>query len=91
MARRYAVLRPHLNEFQRRLWLGAEAAELGPGTPLQHQAESYRAPIESRRRVDAYTIGAVLPITGKYATIRKSPPIIVSGTIATIPARMADR
>jgi hypothetical protein len=30
-ARRYAVLRPHLTEFQRRLWLGAEAAELGPG------------------------------------------------------------
>ena len=25
------MLRPHLNEFQRRLWLGAEAAELGPG------------------------------------------------------------
>ena len=23
--------RPHLSEFQRRLWLGAEAAELGPG------------------------------------------------------------
>ena len=31
MARRYEVLRPHLSEFQRRLWLGAEAAELGPG------------------------------------------------------------
>ena len=31
IARRYAVLRPHLSEFQRRLWLGAEAAELGPG------------------------------------------------------------
>jgi hypothetical protein len=30
-ARRYEVLRPHLSEFQRRLWLGAEAAELGPG------------------------------------------------------------
>jgi hypothetical protein len=25
------VLRPHLSEFQRRLWLGAEAAELGSG------------------------------------------------------------
>ncbi len=31
VGRRYAVLRPHLSEFQRRLWLGAEAAELGPG------------------------------------------------------------
>ena len=29
VARRYEVLRPHLSEFQRRLWLGAEAAELG--------------------------------------------------------------
>jgi hypothetical protein len=31
VARRYEVLRPHLSEFQRRLWLGAEAAELGAG------------------------------------------------------------
>ena len=31
VARRYAVMRPHLTEFQRRLWLGAEAAELGSG------------------------------------------------------------
>jgi hypothetical protein len=31
MARRYELLRPHLSEFQRRLWLGAEAAELGTG------------------------------------------------------------
>ena len=31
VARRYEVLRPHLSEFQRRLWLGAEAAELGSG------------------------------------------------------------
>jgi len=31
VARRYAVVRPHLSEFQRRLWLGAEAVELGPG------------------------------------------------------------
>ena len=31
VARRYDVMRPHLSEFQRRLWLGAEAAELGAG------------------------------------------------------------
>ena len=30
-ARRYAVLRPHLNERQRRLLLGVEARELGRG------------------------------------------------------------
>ena len=31
LARRFEVLRPHLSELQRRLWLGAEAAELGAG------------------------------------------------------------
>ena len=31
VARRYAVLRPHLDERQRRLVLAAEAAELGRG------------------------------------------------------------
>lgn len=31
VARRYAVLRPHLDERQRRLLLGAEATELGRG------------------------------------------------------------
>ena len=31
LARRFEVMRPHLSEFQRRLWLGAEAAELGLG------------------------------------------------------------
>ena len=31
LARRYEALRPHLTERQRRLWLGAEARELGPG------------------------------------------------------------
>ena len=31
LARRFEILRPHLNEFQSRLWLGAEAAQLGSG------------------------------------------------------------
>jgi hypothetical protein len=31
LARRYGALRPHLTERQRRLWLGAEARELGAG------------------------------------------------------------
>ena len=31
VARRYAALRPYLDERQRRLLLGAEAAELGRG------------------------------------------------------------
>src|ERR1700687_4612629 len=31
VARRYAVMRPHLSEFQRRLWLGGGGAEVGAG------------------------------------------------------------
>lgn len=31
LARRWEALRPHLNELQRRLWLGSEARELGSG------------------------------------------------------------
>jgi len=31
LARRFEAVRPHLSELQRRLWLGAEAAELGDG------------------------------------------------------------
>jgi hypothetical protein len=31
VARRYAVIRPHLSERQRRVWLGIEARELGAG------------------------------------------------------------
>jgi hypothetical protein len=31
LASRFEVLWPHLSERQRRLWLGAEARELGPG------------------------------------------------------------
>ena len=34
---------------------------------------------------------AFQPGTGRYATIRNSPPTIVSGTTATMPARIADR
>lgn len=38
-ARRYEVLAPYLSEFQRRLWLGAEARELGPsGVALMAEA-----------------------------------------------------
>lgn len=31
LGRRSEVLRLHLDELQRRLWLGVEAAQLGPG------------------------------------------------------------
>ena len=49
VARRYAVLRPHLTEFQRRLWLGAEAAELGSGG-VAVVAEATGVPPDTVRR-----------------------------------------
>lgn len=43
------------------------AADWGKGTPVQRSAENYLAQLESRQHVDPYTIGTVLPLTGKYA------------------------
>lgn len=53
----------------------ARASEWGQGTPIQSQAENYLNQVDSRRRVDPYTIGTVLPITGRasreaYKTLR---------------------
>ena len=54
VARRYGVLRPHLTEFQRRLWLGAEAAELGPsGVFIVAQATGVAADTVRRGRKEA--------------------------------------
>ncbi len=49
--------------------LFAKAASWGQGTPIQAQAESYLAQIDSRRRVDPFTIGAVLPLTGRHSPV----------------------
>jgi hypothetical protein len=54
VARRYAVMRPHLSEFQRRLWLGSEAAELGPeGVAVVAQATGVAADTVRRGRREA--------------------------------------
>jgi Rhodopirellula transposase DDE domain len=54
VARRYEVLRPHLSEFQRRLWLGAEAAELGPaGVAVVAAATGVAADTVRRGRKEA--------------------------------------
>lgn len=56
VARRYAVMGPHLSEFQRRLWLGAEAAELGPGgVAVVAQATGVAADTVRRGRKEADT------------------------------------
>ncbi|MGE4132883.1 MAG: penicillin-binding protein activator [Bdellovibrionales bacterium] len=49
--------------------LFSKASDWGKGTQFQSQAENYIAQIDSRRRVDDRTIGAVLPLTGKYSPI----------------------
>jgi Rhodopirellula transposase DDE domain len=64
LARRFEVVRPHLNEFQRRLWLGAEAAELGPGgVAIVAEATGVSADTVRRGRADAS--GAQVPGPGR--------------------------
>ena len=58
-------------EFDRARSLFSKAADWGQGTPLQAQAETYRNQLDARRNVDPYTVGAVLPLTGKYATVAR--------------------
>ncbi|MBX3020444.1 MAG: penicillin-binding protein activator [Bdellovibrionales bacterium] len=66
-AYRLALFRLRQKDFNGARSLFAKAAETGQGTPIQAQAQSYLAQIDSRRTVDPYTIGTVLPLTGKYA------------------------
>jgi len=47
----------------------ARSSDYAAGTPLQHQAEAYLTQLDSRRRVDPYTVGTVLPLTGRSAPI----------------------
>jgi hypothetical protein len=64
VARRYTVLRPHLSELQRRLWLGAEAAELGPGgVAMVAQATGVAADTVRRGRTEAE--GGTVPGRGR--------------------------
>jgi hypothetical protein len=64
VARRYAVVRPHLSEFQRRLWLGAEAAELGlGGVAVVSAATGVAADTVRRGRKEAD--GGISPSAGR--------------------------
>jgi hypothetical protein len=59
LGRRYEVLRPHLTEFQRRLWLGAEAAQLGPaGVAVVARATGAAADTVRRGRREAEEPGS---------------------------------
>ena len=64
LARRFAVMGPHLSEFQRRLWLGAEAAELGPGG-VAIVAEATGVAADTVRRGRAEAAGAQAPGPGR--------------------------
>jgi hypothetical protein len=59
LARRFEVVRPHLSELQRRLWLGAEAVELGASGVTVVAAAAGVAPDTVRRgRAEAQGIDA---------------------------------
>ena len=59
LARRFEVVRPHLSELQRRLWLGAEAVELGTGGVAVVAAAAGVAPDTVRRgRTEAQGLDA---------------------------------
>lgn len=61
VGRRYALVRPHLSELQRRMWLGAEASELGTGgVALVAEATGVAADTVRRGRKEALS-GEQLP------------------------------
>lgn len=68
-AYRLGQIRVQAKDFDRARAQFARAAEWGSGSPIQTSAEQYLSQIDSRRRVDANTIGAVLPLTGKHAPV----------------------
>jgi Rhodopirellula transposase DDE domain len=64
VGRRYELLRPHLNELQRRLWLGVEAAQLGPGgVAVVAEATGVAADTVRRGRVEIE--GGQVPEAGR--------------------------
>lgn len=66
---RLGMFRLQKKDYDEARSLFSKAVEWGQGTPFQPRAESYIAQIDSRRRVDPDTVGAVLPLTGKYSPI----------------------
>jgi len=68
-AYRLGMFRLQSKDFDGARGMFARSAEWAQGTQLQHQAEAYINQLDSRRRVDPYAIGAVLPLTGRHAPI----------------------
>ena len=75
-----------------RFLLQALAEVVGDRKAREHREQAERRrDRDLQERRDTGATRASQPATGRCATIMKSPPMIVSGTIATIPARMAER
>jgi branched-chain amino acid transport system substrate-binding protein len=66
---RLALAKLKAKDFSEARTLFANASAWSPGTPVQKQADNYLVQIDSRRKVEPFTIGAELPLTGKYAPI----------------------
>jgi hypothetical protein len=74
LARRFEVVRPHLSEFQRRLWLGAEAAELGPGgVTIVAEATGVAADTVRRGSRGAGPGTGAVAAAGRWAQARRGP------------------
>lgn len=68
-AYRLALMKLQSKDFDGARSVFVRAAEWGKGTPIESQSLSYINQIDSRRKVEAFTIGTILPLTGKYAPI----------------------
>ena len=62
MTRRFEVVRPHLTEFQRRVWLGAEASELGSGGVMAVAVATGVSPETVRRGRKEVSEGIAVPM-----------------------------
>lgn len=66
---RYALLMAEQRNYGKARDLFEEAAELAPGTELAERASTLIQQIDARNKVDARTIGVVLPLSGKQSVI----------------------
>jgi ABC-type branched-subunit amino acid transport system substrate-binding protein/predicted negative regulator of RcsB-dependent stress response len=66
---RFGLLMAEQHQFARAREYFAETAALAPGTELADRANTLVSQIDARNRVDAHTIGVVLPLSGKQSAI----------------------
>jgi branched-chain amino acid transport system substrate-binding protein len=59
------------HDYERARTMFQKTQEFAPDTNIASQAANYLNQIDSRKQVDAYMIGAVLPLSGKFESIGK--------------------